>query len=156
MVSIRYTKALDNIKSIKKEAASELKVDKEKFTSLTTDKNRAEKVIWFFQLDWYPLPGYWLDRPWKLQTTIDKLTASIAAKEAKYKELETEVRSLSESNKTFYQHASRFHQIVNEHSTLSDQKANKVKIAEELKEDMEEITNGKLFCLFIKIMCTST
>ncbi|KNZ54700.1 hypothetical protein VP01_287g3 [Puccinia sorghi] len=118
-----YTKALDNIKSIKKEAASELKVDKEKFTSLTTDKNRAEK----------------------LQTTIDKLTASIAAKEAKYKELETEVRSLSESNKTFYQHASRFHQIVNEHSTLSDQKANKVKIAEELKEDMEEITNGKLF-----------
>jgi len=118
----KYTKALDNIKSIKKEAAIELKVDKEKFTSLTTDKNRAEK----------------------LQTTIDKLTASIAAKEARYKELETEVQSLSESNKTFYQQASRFHQIVNEHSTLSDQKANKVAIAEELKEDMEEITNATL------------
>jgi TRAP-type C4-dicarboxylate transport system substrate-binding protein len=59
--------------------------------------------------------------------------------------LETEIRTLSESNKKFYQQASRFHKIVSEHSTLSDQKANKHKIAQELKEDMEEITGGKLF-----------
>ncbi|PLW41998.1 hypothetical protein PCASD_10075 [Puccinia coronata f. sp. avenae] len=118
----KYTKALDNIKSIKKEAAVELKVDKEKFIALTTDKKRAEK----------------------LQTTIDRLTASISAKEDKYKELETEIRTLSESNKKFYQQASRFHKIVSEHSTLSDQKANKHKIAQELKEDMEEITGATL------------
>jgi DNA repair protein RAD50 len=48
LVCVRYTKALDNIKSIKKEAAVELKVDKEKFIALTTDKKRAEKVIFFF------------------------------------------------------------------------------------------------------------
>jgi hypothetical protein len=49
---IRYTKALDNIKSIKKEAAIELKVDKEKYAALVVDKNRAEKVTPFPHFNW--------------------------------------------------------------------------------------------------------
>ncbi|POW19155.1 hypothetical protein PSHT_04950, partial [Puccinia striiformis] len=118
----KYTKALDNIKSIKKDAAIELKVDKEKYNNLVIDKNRAEK----------------------LQSTIDKLTTNISAKEEQYHTLEAEVKELSESNKTFYQQASRFQQIVNEHSTLSEQKENKIKIAEDLKEDMEEMSDATL------------
>ncbi|KAA1112937.1 DNA repair protein rad50 [Puccinia graminis f. sp. tritici] len=118
----KYTKALDNIKSIKKEAAVELKVDKEKYAALVVDKNRAEK----------------------LQNTIDKLTAGISAKKEQYKELEIKVKDLGESNKSFYEQAARFHQVVNEHSTLSDKKANKAKIAEDLKEDMVEMADSTM------------
>ncbi|KAI9620197.1 hypothetical protein H4Q26_013764 [Puccinia striiformis f. sp. tritici PST-130] len=118
----KYTKALDNIKSIKKDAAIELKVDKEKYNNLVIDKNRAEK----------------------LQSTIDKLTTNISAKEEQYRTFEVEVKELSESNKIFYQQASRFQQIVNEHSTLSEQKENKIKITEDLKEDMEEMSDATL------------
>jgi chromosome segregation ATPase len=59
--------------------------------------------------------------------------------------LEIKVKDLSESNKSFYEQAARYHQVVNEHSTLSDKKANKAKIAEDLKEDMVEMADCKLF-----------
>ncbi|OAV99978.1 hypothetical protein PTTG_01420 [Puccinia triticina 1-1 BBBD Race 1] len=118
----KYTKALDNIKSIKKDAAIELKVDKEKYAALVVDKNRAEK----------------------LQSTIDKLASNISAKKEQYRELEAKVKDLSESNKTFYAQAARYHQVVNDHSTLSEQKANKAKIAADLKEDMVEMPDATL------------
>ncbi|CAH7686259.1 hypothetical protein PPACK8108_LOCUS20881 [Phakopsora pachyrhizi] len=50
-----YTRALDNIKSIRKEAAAKLKVEKEKYSALVIDKNCAEKQIFhlFFCPQWY-------------------------------------------------------------------------------------------------------
>ena len=40
----RYTKALDNIKALRKELNQELKVDREKLNFLKQDKDRAERV----------------------------------------------------------------------------------------------------------------
>lgn len=40
----RYTKALDNIKQLKKQGAQDLKVENERLTHLKKDKNRAEAV----------------------------------------------------------------------------------------------------------------
>ncbi len=45
MLSIhRYTKALDNIKLLRKEINQELKVDKERLAHLKSDKDKAERV----------------------------------------------------------------------------------------------------------------
>ena len=40
----RYTKALDSIKSLRKERAVELKLDEERLKSLGIEKDRADKV----------------------------------------------------------------------------------------------------------------
>ena len=40
----RYTKALDNIKALRKERTAELKVDKERLKFLKSDKDKAERV----------------------------------------------------------------------------------------------------------------
>jgi hypothetical protein len=40
----RYTKALDNIKLLRKERTQELKVDKERLTHYKSDKDKAETV----------------------------------------------------------------------------------------------------------------
>jgi len=40
----KYTKALENIKVIKKERVAELKVDKERLDNVSNEKKRAEKV----------------------------------------------------------------------------------------------------------------
>jgi DNA repair protein RAD50 len=42
----RYTKALDNIRTIRKERVNELKVDKERLKFLKADKDKAERVSW--------------------------------------------------------------------------------------------------------------
>lgn len=41
---MRYTKALDNIKQLKKQGAQDLKVENERLTHLKKDKERAEAV----------------------------------------------------------------------------------------------------------------
>jgi hypothetical protein len=40
----RYTKALDNIKALRKERTAELKVDRERLKFLKADKDKAERV----------------------------------------------------------------------------------------------------------------
>jgi DNA repair protein RAD50 len=40
----KYTKALDNIKVLRKERANELKVDQERLKFLKADKDKAERV----------------------------------------------------------------------------------------------------------------
>lgn len=40
----RYTKALDNIKALRKERNAELKVDKERLSHYKSDKDKAERV----------------------------------------------------------------------------------------------------------------
>jgi hypothetical protein len=40
----RYTKALDNIRALRKERTAELKVDRERLKFLKADKDKAERV----------------------------------------------------------------------------------------------------------------
>lgn len=42
--NIRYTKALDNIKALRKERTAELKVDRERLRFYKGDKDKAERV----------------------------------------------------------------------------------------------------------------
>jgi hypothetical protein len=41
---VRYTKALDNIKALRKERMIELKLDRERLSHVKSDKDKAEKV----------------------------------------------------------------------------------------------------------------
>lgn len=41
---VRYTKALDNIRALRKERTAELKVDRERLKFLKSDKDKAERV----------------------------------------------------------------------------------------------------------------
>jgi hypothetical protein len=41
---LRYTKALDQIKAIKKEMSADIKVDKERLIAFKVDRERAKKV----------------------------------------------------------------------------------------------------------------
>ena len=41
---VRYTKALDNIKALRKERTADLKVDRERLNFLKSDKDKAERV----------------------------------------------------------------------------------------------------------------
>lgn len=114
----KYTKALDNLKLIKKEATADLKVDKERYSALATDKGRAEK----------------------LQASIDKIKANIEKKEAHYNDLDAKIASLAEDNKKFYEQAVHYKEILNEYATLSRQKENREEMVEDLLQGMEEIT----------------
>ena len=40
----RYTKALDNIRALRKERTAELKVDRERLKFLKSDKDKAERA----------------------------------------------------------------------------------------------------------------
>jgi hypothetical protein len=44
MLNGRYTKALDNIRALRKERTAELKVDRERLKFLKSDKDKAERV----------------------------------------------------------------------------------------------------------------
>ncbi|EGG01897.1 uncharacterized protein MELLADRAFT_49933 [Melampsora larici-populina 98AG31] len=113
----KYTKALDNLKLIKKEATADLKVDKERYSALATDKARAEK----------------------LQAGIDKIKANIEKKEERYDDLDAQIAGLAEDNKKFYEQAVHYKEILNEYETLSRQKDNREEMVQDLLEGMEEI-----------------
>lgn len=51
MRQIRYTKALDNIKLLRKERTQELKVDKERLKFLKSDKDKAERVSTYCEIN---------------------------------------------------------------------------------------------------------
>ena len=42
----RYTKALDNIRALRKDRTAELKVDRERLKFLKSDKDKAARVSW--------------------------------------------------------------------------------------------------------------
>ncbi|KAH9820100.1 hypothetical protein DFH28DRAFT_1200782 [Melampsora americana] len=116
----KYTKALDNLKLIKKEATADLKVDKERYNALATDKARAEK----------------------LQASIDKIKANIEKKETYHNDLDAKIANLAEDNKNFYEQAVHYKEILNEYETLSRQKDNREEMVNDLLEGMEEITGA--------------
>ncbi|KAI5481385.1 DNA repair protein rad50 [Pseudohyphozyma bogoriensis] len=96
----KYTKALDQIKTLRKDQNVEIKVDKEKLAALKTDRDRAIK----------------------LRATIEKLTESIEIKQGDHEDLEAKIVKLSGENKKFYEQATKHHSIINKASTIRTQK----------------------------------
>lgn len=98
---LRYTKALDSIKSLRKDRVSELKAEKERLESLAREKAHADK----------------------LRGRISDLTATIAAKEIEYEEVKKAHRDLSEANQKFYEISSKFRETYLRVEALTQAKA---------------------------------
>lgn len=96
----RYTKALDEIKKIRKEQAIEIKVDTEKLHALKTDRERAAK----------------------LRALIDKVTLKVEGKQTDHEELDEQIRTLADTNRTFYDQAAQYQVIVAKADTLRTQR----------------------------------
>ncbi|GJN94490.1 hypothetical protein Rhopal_007572-T1 [Rhodotorula paludigena] len=96
-----YTKVLDEIKKIRKEQTVDIKVDKEKLSALKTDRDRA----------------------FKLRENLKKVSSQIAVKEATYAELEERVAKLVETNKTFFNQATKYQDIIGKVDTLRERRA---------------------------------
>lgn len=115
--SPRYTKALDSIKSLRKDRVAELKTEKAKLDHLAQEKAHADK----------------------LKNRISDLNATIAAKEIEYEETRKLYDELVEKNAKFYDWASKFRELYQKVENLQ---ANEEKLRAyyaEAKENVQEI-----------------
>ncbi|KAG5219767.1 DNA repair protein [Salix suchowensis] len=83
---VRYTKALDSIKSLRKDRAADLKAEKEHLESLSREKTHADK----------------------LKGCIADLNTTIASKEVYHDEVKREFDELVIANQKFYDYATKF------------------------------------------------
>jgi DNA repair protein RAD50 len=116
----RYTKALDQIKQLRKEQTVEIKVDKEKLSALKTDRDRATKVR-------PPLSSRSSKSPYEdpseqLKKAIDELASSIDVKSAEHEQLEEQIAELVRANKTFFNQATKYQDIIGKAETLRERR----------------------------------
>lgn len=116
----RYTKALDQIKSLRKDQGIEIKVDKAKLDALKQDRDRATKVG-FPALTLGP-PTDSLSMVPQLRKYVQDLEAEIEAKQADHTALEEEVAQLVGTNTTFFNQASKYQDIIGKAETLMERR----------------------------------
>lgn len=85
----RYTKALENIRGLRKDRVAELKAEKERLESLSREKAHADK----------------------LRARISELSNTIHAKEIAYEETKKEYDEVVDANNKYHQQATRFREI---------------------------------------------
>lgn len=113
----RYTKALDNIKVMRKERNNDLKVNKAELDALKIDRDRSEALK---------------DKREALQATLEQ-------KQTRLSELDAEIRQITKQNKQFYDSAVKFREIVNLAETLEEMKKLHQQNRESLHAAMTEI-----------------
>ncbi|KAK2465331.1 hypothetical protein APHAL10511_002685 [Amanita phalloides] len=94
----RYTKALDSIKTLRKERMSELNAEKERLVGLSREKAHADK----------------------LKNRVAELKSTIAAKEVDYEQAKNQHDGLAEANRKFYEYSSRFREIYVKVASLEE------------------------------------
>lgn len=117
----KYTKALDQIKSIRKEQTAELKVDKERLLSYKTDRERAAK----------------------LESSIQRLEKDIVSKSAQSDQLDEVIREVTAHNKKFYELAVEHTRILSEVENLRIRKEEKERTMEDLRRTITELPGTK-------------
>lgn len=113
----RYTKALDNIKNIRKERAAELKAEKERLESLAREKGHADK----------------------LKTRITDLSDTMSAKQLEFEEAKEEYDRLVVSNQRFYDTATKFRDIYTKVESLETMKQRFQDDLAQARENMQEL-----------------
>lgn len=117
----KYTKALDQIKSIRKEQTAELKVDKERLLSYKTDRERAGK----------------------LESSIARLEKDIVSKSAEVEQLDEIIREVTAHNKKFYELAVEHSRILAVVDKLKIQKQERENTVESLRRTITELPGTK-------------
>lgn len=120
----RYTKALDSIKTLRKERVADLKADKERLDSLSKEKAHADK----------------------LHARIVELNTAITSKQLKYEECKGQYEELVKNNARFYESATKFRELYVKVENLQQKKEHYQQELSEARETVEEI-EGMLMLL---------
>lgn len=120
----RYTKALDSIKTLRKDRLAELKAEKERLDSLSREKQHADK----------------------LRSRIADLNSTIATKEIVYEETKQELDELVASNARFYEYSTKFREIYLKIQNLEERKERYKQDLENAKETTREV-QGEIFLI---------
>ncbi|EPT05284.1 hypothetical protein FOMPIDRAFT_148443 [Fomitopsis schrenkii] len=97
----KYTKALDNIKALRKDRVADLKAEKERLESLSKEKTHADK----------------------LKTRISDLTSIISSKQIEYEETKSRYHDLVKANARFYESATKFRETYMKVDSLNEKKS---------------------------------
>ncbi|OWZ73899.1 hypothetical protein AYX14_00623 [Cryptococcus neoformans] len=96
----KYTKALDNIKTLRKERMAELKVDKERLKFLKADKDKAER----------------------LRKDLEESISQENRKQTELDNLKERYETIKIRNAEFYEEATHFRQIYEQSKSLKEKK----------------------------------
>ncbi|OAX38147.1 hypothetical protein K503DRAFT_770797 [Rhizopogon vinicolor AM-OR11-026] len=113
----RYTKALDSIKSLRKDRVADLKADKERLESLAKEKAHSDK----------------------LRGRISDLNSIITAKQMKYEETKAQYEELVKNNARFYESATKFRELYVKVENLQQKKEHYRQELVDAKESVQEV-----------------
>ena len=120
-----YTKALDSIKSLRKERVADQKAERERLESLSKEKGHADKLL----------------------KRISEMTSAIAAKESEYEEIKKEYDDTCLANRKFHDQATHFRQIYMTQKQHTEKKDDILKELEEMRGEVKEISGPLRSCL---------
>ncbi|KAI5890396.1 uncharacterized protein SCHCODRAFT_01155975 [Schizophyllum commune H4-8] len=112
----KYTKALDSIKSLRKDRVAELKTEKVRLEGLARDKAQYDK----------------------LKARISELSQTIVAKEAEYDQVKVEYEAMVDANQKLYEQANAFRETYMNVQNLENRKKQLKQDIEEAKAEMKE------------------
>lgn len=113
----RYSKALDSIKSLRKDRIADLKADKERLESIAKEKSHADK----------------------LRGRINDLNATITGKQLQYEETKKRYEELVKNNARFYESATQFRELYVRVENLQQKKEHYRQELSEAKESVQEV-----------------
>ena len=113
----RYTKALDSIKTLRKDLVSDLKAERERLDSLSKEKSHADK----------------------LNKRVTDMNATISAKEIEYEEIKKEYDQLVLANQRFYDQATKFREMYVKLEGLQERKLRYQEDLDNAKENLQAV-----------------
>ncbi|KAJ4491459.1 hypothetical protein C8J55DRAFT_421658 [Lentinula edodes] len=116
----RYTKALDNIKALRKDRVGDLKTEKERLEGLAKEKGHADK----------------------LRARISELKNTIHAKEITYEETKRDYDEVVVANAKYYEYASRFREIYIKIENLQEKQKTLQADLDETRVNVPEIVGS--------------
>lgn len=114
---LRYTKALDSIKALRKDRVADLKAEKERLESLAREKTHADK----------------------LRARIADMQSNISSKEVDYEDTKQQYEDLVKSNAQFYNYSTKFREMYLKIENLQEKKKRYQDELEESKETVQEV-----------------
>ena len=113
----RYTKALDAIKSLRKDRVAELKTEQERLESLSREKAHSDKLV----------------------KRVSDLNSTITAKELEYEEVRHEYDQLVQANKKFYEQSTKFREMYLKLESLQEKKIRYEEDLANAKENLQVV-----------------
>ena len=114
----RYTKALDAIKSLRKDRVAELKIEQARLESLSREKAHSDKLV----------------------KRVSDLNSTITAKELEYDEVKREYDQLVQANKKFYEQSTKFREMYLKLESLQEKKTRYEEDLANAKENLQVVS----------------